>query len=88
MTLFQCTPHVRTPRSQREIRGSGEGSGCSTSIIIADPAPVKSSFSEDAEKHLTKKQRMQQRQLEKQNNARQPETSFDFDGILTTVGVL
>ncbi len=74
------------PRSQREIQ-EAEKAAAVAPIIIADPAPVKP-LSPKMQKHLTKKQRMQQRQLEKQNNARQPETSFDFDGILTTVGVL
>lgn len=74
------------PRSQREIQ-EAEKAAAVAPIIIADPAPVKP-LSPKMQKHLTKKQRMQQRQLEKQNNARQPETSYDFDGILTTFGVL
>ncbi len=74
------------PRSQREIQ-EAEKAAAVAPIIIADPAPVKP-LSPKMQKHLTKKQRMQQRQLEKQNNVRQPETSYDFDGILTTFGVL
>lgn len=74
------------PRSQHEIQ-EAEKAAAVAPIIIADPAPVKP-LSPKMQKHLTKKQRMQQRQLEKQNNARQPETSYDFDGILTTFGVL
>jgi len=75
------------PRSQREIQ-EAEKAAAVAPIIIADPVPVKP-LSAKQQKHLTKKQRMQQRQLEKQNsNARQLETSFDFDGILTTIGVL
>ncbi len=74
------------PRSQREIQ-EAEKAAAVAPIIIADPAPVKP-LSPKQQKHLTKKQRMQQRQLEKQANARQPETSYDFDGILTSIGVL
>lgn len=74
------------PRSQHEIQ-EAEKAAAVAPIIIADPAPVKP-LSPKMQKHLTKKQRMQQRQLEKQNNARQPETSYDLDGILTTFGVL
>ncbi len=84
MTLFFSNAKRRTfvPRSpQREIQ-EAEKAAAVAPIIIADPAPVKP-LSPKMQKHLTKKQRMQQRQLEKQNNARQPETSFDFDGILT-----
>lgn len=77
-----------TPRSQREIQ-EAEKAAAVAPIIIADPAPVKQVTSKQ-QKHLTKKQRMQQRQLEKQQQqqVKQPETSFDFDGILTTFGVL
>lgn len=77
-----------TPRSQREIQ-EAEKAAAVAPIIIADPAPVKQVASKQ-QKHLTKKQRMQQRQLEKQQQqqVKQPETSFDFDGILTTFGVL
>ena len=74
------------PRSQREIQ-EAEKAAAVAPIIIADPAPVKP-LSPKMQKHLTKKQRMQQRQIEKQNSTRQPETSYDFDGILTTFGVL
>ncbi len=74
------------PRSQREIQ-EAEKAAAVAPIIIADPAPVKP-LSPKQQKHLTKKQRMQQRQLEKQANARQLETSYDFDGILTSIGVL
>ncbi len=74
------------PRSQREIQ-EAEKAAAVAPIIIANPAPVKP-LSAKMQKHLTKKQRLQQRQLEKQNNSRQSETSYDFDGILTTSGVL
>ena len=39
-------------------------------------------------KRLTKKQRQQERMLQRQTNARQQETSYDLQGILTTYGVL
>lgn len=74
------------PRSQREIL-EAEKAAAVAPIIIAEPAPLKP-LTPKQQKHLTKKQRMQQRQIEKQASARQPETSFDFDGILTTTGVL
>ena len=76
------------PRSQREIE-EAEKAAAVAPIIIADPAPVKP-LNQKQQKHLTKKQRMQQRMLEKQNQnmQRQPETSFDFNGILTSMGVL
>ena len=76
------------PRSQREIQ-EAEKAAAVAPIIIADPAPVKpNNLNQKQQKHLTKKQRMQQRMLEKQNAQRQPETSFDFNGILTSIGVL
>lgn len=74
------------PRSQREIQ-EAEKAAAVAPIIIADPMPVKP-MTAKMQKHLSKKQRMQQRQMEKQNTARQQETSFDFNGILTTFGVL
>lgn len=74
------------PRSQREIQ-EAEKAAAVAPIIISDPAPVKQP-NQKQQKHLTKKQRMQQRMLEKQNAQRQPETIFDFNGILTSSGVL
>ena len=58
-------------------------------IIIAEPN-VPRQLTTKQQKHLTKKQRQQQRQLQQQQQQqdRQPETSFDFSGILTTYGVL
>ena len=56
-------------------------------IIIAEPN-VPRQLTPKQQKHLTKKQRQQQRQLQQQQQAPQQETSFDFDGILTTYGVL
>lgn len=56
-------------------------------IIIAEPN-VPRQLTPKQQKHLTKKQRQQQRQLQQQQQAPQQETSFDFDGILTTFGVL
>ncbi len=78
------------PRSQREIE-EAEKAAATAPIIIADPAPAKPQQSKQ-QMHLTKKQRMQQRQMERQmerhQNANQTETSYDFNGILTSIGVL
>ena len=75
------------PRSQREIQEAAIAAAVSP-IIIAEPSAVVKPLSPKQQKHLNRKQRQQQRQIQQQNNARQPETSFDFDGILTTFGVL
>lgn len=58
-------------------------------IMIAEPN-VPRQLTNKQQKHLTKKQRQQQRQLQQQQQQqeKQPSTSFDFDGILTTYGVL
>lgn len=84
--FFNAKRKTFVPRSQREIE-EAEKAAAVAPIIIADPAPVKP-VNQKQQKHLTKKQRMQQRILEKQNSQRQPETSFDFNGILTSSGVL
>ncbi len=76
------------PRSQREIEEAAIAAAVAP-IIIAEPSAAKTLSNKQA-KQLTKKQRQQQRQLQKQNAQaqREPETSFDFKGILTTIGVL
>lgn len=73
-------------RSQQEIQ-EAEKAAAVAPIIIAEPMQVKP-LNQKQQKHLSKKQRMQQRMLEKQNAKREPETSFDFNGILTSMGVL
>ena len=75
------------PRSQREIQEAAIAAAVAP-IIIAEPSAVVKPLTPKQQKHLNKKQRQQQRQIQQQNNARQPETSFDFEGILTTFGVL
>ena len=75
-----------TPRSQQEIK-QAEIAAAVAPIIIADPAVEQALQNPKQQKHLTKQQRRQQRQL-MQQNARQPETSFDLTGILSTFGVL
>lgn len=79
-----------TPRSQREIQEAAVAAATAP-IIIADPMPEKHNGNQNGnskqQKHLNKKQRQQQRQ-QQNNRERQPETSFDFKGILTTFGVL
>ena len=76
-----------TPRSQQQIK-EAEIAAAVAPIIIADPDVQQVLQNPKQQKHLTKKQRMQQRQLQNQANARQPETSFDLNGILTASGVL
>lgn len=75
-----------TPRSQKEIEEAAIAAAVAP-IIIAEPN-VPRQLSQKQQKQLTKKQRQQQRQLQQQSRERQPETSFDFTGILTTYGVL
>ncbi len=72
------------PRSQREIEEAAVAAATAP-ITIADPAPEKVSVKN--QKHLSKKQQRQQRQHQQQRE-KQPETSFDFNGILTSSGVL
>ena len=55
-------------------------------IMIAEPNAARQ-LSQKQQKQLTKKQRQQQRQLQQQQQMA-PQTSFDFDGILTTSGVM
>lgn len=77
-----------TPRSQQQIHEAAVAAAQSP-IIIAEPSVAQVQATAKQQKHLTKKQRQQQRQLQQQEaNARQQETMFDFEGILTTTGVL
>lgn len=73
------------PRSQREIQEAAIAAAVAP-IIIAEPAMKP--LTPKQQKHLNKKQRQQQRMIQEQNSVREPETSFDFEGILTTFGVL
>ncbi len=76
------------PRSQREIQEAAIAAAVAP-IIISDPAPAPKVAPVKQQKHLTKKQlRQQQRQNQQQNSVKQAETSYDFNGILTTSGVL
>ena len=76
------------PRSQQEIQEAAIAAAVAP-ITLAEPTPVKQANPKQ-QKHLTKKQRQQQlrEQRQQQNRQRQQETSFDFDGIITTYGVL
>ena len=77
-----------TPRSQQQIHEAAVAAA-QAPIIIAEPSVAQVQGTAKQQKHLTKKQRQQQRQLQQQEaNARQQETMFDFEGILTTTGVL
>lgn len=76
-----------TPRSQQQIQEE-EKAEATAPIIIAEPGlPLQPM--QKQQKRLTKKQRQQERMLQRQvNNTRQQETSYDLQGILTTYGVL
>lgn len=75
-----------TPRSQQQIQEE-EKAEATAPIIIAEPgAMIHQNIKQP--KRLTKKQRQQERMLQRQANARQQETSYDLQGILTTYGVL
>ena len=76
------------PRSQQEIQEAAVAAATAP-IIIAEPNGEKP-VNQKQQKHLSKRERMQQkRQQQQQNNKeRQPETSFDFTGIITASGVL
>ena len=80
-----------TPRSQQQIQEE-EKAVATAPIIIAEPGmPVAPAQNQNPkqQKRLTKKQRQQERMMQRQaNNNRQPETSYDLQGILTTYGVL
>ena len=75
-----------TPRSQQQIEEE-EKAEATAPIIIAEPGAVMHQNMKQP-KRLTKKQRQQERMLMRQANARQQETSYDLQGILTTYGVL
>ena len=75
-----------TRRTKQQIEEEAKAAAVAP-IIIAEPN-VPRQLTNKQQKHLTKKQRQQQRQLQQQQQQQQPSTSFDFDGILTTYGVL
>ena len=77
-----------TRRTKQQIEEEAIAAAVSP-IIIAEPN-VPRQLTAKQQKHLTKKQRQQQRQMQQQQarEEKQPATSFDFDGILTTFGVL
>lgn len=79
------------PRSQREIQEAAIAAAVAP-IIISEPSPevlAKPAMQQKQQKHLSKRQlRQQQRMAQQQPAAKTQETSFDFDGILTTSGVL
>ncbi len=77
-----------TRRTKQQIEEAAIAAAVSP-IIIAEPN-VPRQLTAKQQKHLTKKQRQQQRQMQQQQarEEKQPATSFDFDGILTTFGVL
>ena len=77
-----------TPRSQQQIHEAAVAAA-QAPIIIAEPSVAQVQAAARQQKHLTKKQRQQQRQFQQQEaSGRQQETMFDFEGILTTCGVL
>lgn len=83
-----------TPRSKREIEQAAIAAA-SAPIVIGEPtaagqqlmAPPK----QKAQKHLSKRERQRQRQMlmqQQQNMQQRSRTSFDFEGILLTQGLL
>lgn len=88
------------PRTQQEIQEAAIAAAVAP-IVIAEPAPeipvlpLPKGMSTKQQKFMTKKQRMQQQRMQQQqsqmqqnNKVRPIETSFDFDGIITSSGVL
>lgn len=78
------------PRSQREIQEAAIAAAVAP-IIISEPSPevpAKPAIQPKQQKHLTKRQLRQQQRMAQQPAPRTQETSFDFEGILTTSGVL
>lgn len=76
-----------TPRSQQQIQEE-EKAEATAPIIIAEPG-LTIQQPQKQQKRLTKKQRQQERMLQRQTNIRPQETtSYDLAGILTTYGVL
>lgn len=75
-----------TPRSQQQIQEE-EIASATAPIVIAEPGQP-SEQNPKQQKRLTKKQRQQERMQQRQANSRQPETTYDLEGIITTFGVL
>ena len=73
------------PRSQKE-REEAEKAAAVAPILIAEPGKKATQQLQQMQNKQAKKAKQSQRQLQKQ--MRQQETIFDFDGILTTSGVL
>lgn len=77
-----------TPRSQQQIE-EDEKTIASTPIIIAEPGQLQQPDNQKNHKRLTKKQRQQERMLQKQSNHNnQTSTIYDLQGLLTVYGVL
>lgn len=91
LTSFFSTAKGKTftPRSHQQIQEE-EKLAATSPIIIAEPGVVMQNNqpNQKQQKRLTKKQRQQERMLQRQSNMRQPETSYDLSGILTSYGVL
>lgn len=91
LTSFFSTAKGKTftPRSQQQIQEE-EKTAATAPIVIAEPGQViqAAQTNQKQQKRLTKKQRQQERLLLRQANMRQPETSYDLSGILSTYGVL
>lgn len=73
------------PRSQKE-REEAEKAAALAPILIAEPGKKATQQLQQMQAKQSKKGKQNQRQMQKQ--MRQQETIFDFDGILTTSGVL
>lgn len=73
------------PRS-REEREEAQKAAAVAPILIAEPGKKATRQLQQIQAKQSKKGKQNQRQLQKQT--RQQETIFDFDGILTTSGVL
>lgn len=76
-----------TPRSQQQIEDD-EKNIATAPIIIAEPGQQFQQTNQKQQKRLTKKQRQQERMLQRPTNQRQPETIYDLQGLLTIYGVL
>lgn len=75
------------PRSQREIEEAAVAAAAAP-IVIADPAPAQDKQMSKKQKHLSKRQQRQMQQQQQQQREPQMETSYDFNGIITSSGVL
>lgn len=73
------------PRSQKE-REEAQKAAAVAPILIAEPGKKATQQMQQIQAKQNKKNKLSQRQLQKQQ--RMQETIFDFDGILTTSGVL